>query len=125
MNRNDNYSIDLSVKIGGDVKIVFTELKKLQEMGIADNSATITFNGVKLPAGYYENFEDCFNAYESIVAGDVERLITTIPDELDENATNFMLWNFNTQLKEQFGKELISSIRMDEIVDAKRGSRSR
>ena len=42
-------------------------MKEYQNAGMADKNSCIIFNGVRVPAGFYDKWEDSFKLYNSII----------------------------------------------------------
>lgn len=83
-NSQINYSLDFRVT-SGSVKDTFVSMKKCQELGIADREASITLNGICLPAGYYDEFEDYFKLYSAVIHMNVPAVIEYLPEDLSSN----------------------------------------
>ncbi len=56
-------NVDFSVRAGCDVGDVFKIMKKYQNVGLADEYSSITFNGLTLVAGIYDNVEEFMETY--------------------------------------------------------------
>lgn len=76
---NANHTVDFSVLPGGDVKMTFTQLKALQTLGIADERSSIKFNGITLPAGTFNTFEEYFQVHYAVAANELSNVASLIP----------------------------------------------
>ena len=65
MGEYKQYSLNFECR--GDSIEAFNDLKKLQEVGFADDTATITLNHVRVPAGCLETVQDFISVYRSLV----------------------------------------------------------
>lgn len=82
--RRTSFSIDFNTMGNGDIQDVFISMKEYQKAGLADEHSNIIFNGVKVPAGCYEDFNQVFGLYNTIVTGEKENLSDYIPEDLTE-----------------------------------------
>lgn len=62
-----DFRLNFEMKGGGDSTVAFEKLKQLQAAGIADETATITLNGVRIPAGCLETAEELVEIYGMLV----------------------------------------------------------
>lgn len=76
-----NYSLDFCVKCGSVID-TFLAMKQCQELGVADREASITFNGICLPAGYYDEFNDYFRLYSAVLHINVSEVVESLPKDL-------------------------------------------
>ena len=105
LNDPSDYSIDLRVTGGGNLGTAFTELKNFQNLGLTGKDSNITFNGVTLPAGVFEQAEIniCVEVFCAVIAGDEERAIKVIPDTMDPLYYKLLLDAISREMKKNFG----------------------
>ncbi len=80
--RNKNFSVELRVK--GNSEPTFYALKELQEIGYAYEDSTIVLNGVRVPAGYCNDFQQFIVTYGAIVSGNHALVYDQIPSDMSE-----------------------------------------
>ena len=68
------FKVDLRVKDGCTLLMVFDAMKRLQqETDLIDESVTISYNDkIKLTAGFYETFDELDDLFASVMWGDKE-----------------------------------------------------
>ncbi len=79
MKTNKICNLNLIANSGISARKIFTEMKKLQKMGIANDCATITLNNVTIPAGIYDSFHNYFATYEGVIERNKEKVIYNLP----------------------------------------------
>lgn len=70
-----SYQVDLKVKNGCTLKMVFNAMKMMQQEGntAIDNSVTISYgDNITLTAGFYEDFSEFFDLFMAIIYNDKE-----------------------------------------------------
>lgn len=89
--KHKDFSVELYVKNGGDAGLTFEKLKELQELEYAYSDSTIVLNGVRVPAGYCEDFHHFITTYGAIIVGDHALIYDQILDEFsDSDAVKFL-----------------------------------
>lgn len=81
--QNRNYIVDFRTT-HGDVEKVFNAMKEYQKMGIADRRSKIEFNGIRVPAGYLDDYEQFIGVYNGIIYGKTSMIIDSLPYDLSE-----------------------------------------
>ena len=112
-NKSKNYIVDFRTT-NNDVENVFNAMKACQQLGIADKKSKIEFNGVKVPAGYLDNFEQFIGAYEGIVNGTFDNIIDAMASGLDRFEATAFLYSCYVE-KRKVNQQLI--IDVDKLVD--------
>lgn len=76
----------------------FNKLKKYQELGLADKHSGVVFDGVRTPAGYYDNVDDSFAVHVAIIKDRLDLIEKTFPENLDE----FDAWMLSGDIAEEY-----------------------
>ncbi len=81
-----SYQMDLKVKDGCTLKMVFKAMKKMQQEGnVVDDSTTISYgDNITLTAGFYENFDEFFELFISIIWNDKEQIKSHVQNVLSK-----------------------------------------
>jgi len=87
----NGYTVDLKMLPGGDANATFTQLKALQTLGIADTFSSITFNGITLPAGAFDTFEQYFQVYGAVASNNLSNIMSLLPANLPPMALDNIL----------------------------------
>lgn len=97
----DKVKIDFVCKDpGASYYEAFDKLKKYQELGLADKYSGVVFDGVRTPAGYYNNADDSFAVYVAIIKDRLDLIEETFPKNLDE----FDAWMLSGDIAEEYYK---------------------
>ena len=112
----NGYTVDLRVLPGGDVQTTFTQLKALQTLGIADTSSSIKFNGITLPAGAFETFEQYFQVHYAVAAKDLSNVMGLLPENLSPMALESIL-NSITRESQKVGAVGFTPEEIDGMVE--------
>ena len=110
-----NFKVVLEPNGGASVFDTFKDLQELKEMGIADDSARIKFNGLDLVAGIYEDGYEYLNTHIAIKDGNKQEIINNLPKECDVIHCAIALSYINDALKIR-GNETFTEEEMDEIA---------
>lgn len=81
--KDRNYIVDFRTT-HGEVEKVFNAMKEYQRMGIADRRSKIEFNGIRVPAGYLDDYEQFIGIYKGITYGKFSMIIDSLPCDLSE-----------------------------------------
>lgn len=112
---NNNFEIDFRVSPSGNIMDTFAAMKSYQSSGVATKGSCIVFNGVSIPAGYVNDFEDCFGVYETIVSGESSSLNNFISNELtDLEASSFL--NACSGEMEKLNRKGLDPAEIDDIL---------
>ncbi len=66
----DNYVVNFEVSPDGDIRNAFRTMKTLTSVGMANETAVITFDGFRIPAGYLDTEEDLLSIYKAFKGKD-------------------------------------------------------
>lgn len=112
--QKQNYIVDFRVT-DGDVENVFNVMKEFQKIGIADKKSKIEFNGITVPAGYLDSFEQFMEVYEGIDEYSHKKIISALPAGLSEaEVTDIILSCHKDEKSPLFGNQVF----MDQICAA-------
>lgn len=116
--KETNFSVDFRVMGNGNMQDVFDSMKEYQNAGVADEHSNIIFNGVTVPAGYYEDFDQAFGLYHTIVTGETENLSNYVPEGLTEMQLMEIMYTTSEEM-EKLGKAPISEDMQTAIIESK------
>lgn len=116
--KETNFSVDFRVMGNGNIRDVFDSMKEYQYAGVADEHSNIIFNGVTVPAGYYDDFNQVFGLYHTIVTGETEQLPSYIPEGLTEMQLMEIMYTTSEEM-EKLGKAPILEDMQTAIIESK------
>ena len=115
MNRTKwDFELSLSPHAGASIYDTFEDLLQLKEMGIANATTRIDFNGTDLIAGIYENGEQFLNTNLAVKAGDKQKVLENLPQDAFWLEISVALDFVNRELKKR-DFEVFSDEQIDEI----------
>lgn len=117
------YELNLEMTIGSNANDVFEQLQELKRLGFADESAIITFNECRVPAGCIASADDFMAVYQAIIQKNKPVIRDYAVNHIDDaNHVNTFLHtcseNMNGGKGKVFGEEGFTAEEMDEIVGA-------
>ena len=114
--------IDFRV-IGNDTyDNAFKIMKEYQNAGMADKNSCIIFNGVRVPAGFYDKWEDSFKLYNSIIEKNPDGIKDSLPNNITEEEL-FTMEGVIDYSYYQLHEERIDPDFLDQIIEDRRNNK--
>lgn len=116
-----NYHVDFCVD-SGSVEDTFSELKKFQSLGLVGKNSNIVFNGIRVPAGYCDDFFSFFKVYLAITSLDEDNVFDSVPEGLSSDEIYGFVGTCSSSIVDKGGVPISS--RVDNLVAQRELKRS-
>ncbi len=113
--KDEPCNIDFSVRGGYDLREVFKVMKEYQKAGFADEYSSITFNGLTLVAGIYDNANEYMETFNGIHNNDRDAITKNFKSTNNVGALIESFNHINDYLK-KYGFEPFSEEEEVEII---------
>lgn len=111
--------IDFRVVSNDTYDNAFKIMKEYQNAGMADKNSCIIFNGVRVPAGFYDKWEDSFKLYNSIIEKNPDGIKDSLPNNITEEEI-FTMEGVIDYSYYQLHEERIDPDFLDQIIEDRR-----
>lgn len=109
-------AIDFRVIGDGTYDNAFKIMKEYQNAGMADKNSCIIYKRLRLPAGFYDKWEDCLKLYNSIVEKNLDGIKDSLPNNIMEEDVDSIEGAIDL-LYYRLHKESIDDDFLDQIVE--------